>query len=196
MIHFHYLKKYIPDQSIRKIFYIFWKTEAMVLRTSRCEIIDASSAITFAKCALSLKRKDGRSRDIRCGQRGALTITQQAMETYEAEVGMASNNIQPPQFLGLFYLNDTEQTWQLGPLYIAQRHPCLAWSLQYWLHAERTGSEYDRHTSASFLAELSARSSRKFTVFIIYNKKFWIEASEKYVIQFWKRKHCDTFSML
>ena len=37
-------------------------------------------------------------------------------------LGMAWNNIRALEFLGLFYLNDTQKISTLGPLYIAQRH--------------------------------------------------------------------------
>ena len=39
--------------------------------------------------------------------------------------GLARNNTQPPQFLGLFDLNSTHKTCRSGLPYIAQGHPCL-----------------------------------------------------------------------
>ena len=48
------------------------------------------------------------------------------------------------------------------------------------------------HISASFLAEISARSPRKLFIFIIWKILFWIKVSNKYFIKFWKRKHCFT----
>ena len=42
---------------------------------------------------------------------------------------------------------------------------------------------------ASFLAEISGRSPRKYFIFIICKNLFWIKVSKKYFIQFWKRKH-------
>ena len=47
----------------------------------------------------------------------------QSLPTYTLtswRLEMASNNIRPPQFPGLFYLNGSPWTWQLGPLYIVQ----------------------------------------------------------------------------
>ena len=96
---------------------------------------------------------------------------QQKQNDWSPTVRYGANNGQPLQFLGLFYLNDSQNKRQLGPYHVyrsAQHHA-------YWVALSYLGMSHcistDVRTSASFLAEISVRSPRKY-LFSVSRKIF------------------------